>query len=135
MLLNAGQIEQNIAWLLQNGSPPVRYLTHKHLLQKPLHSAEMDAHWREVEVCQDAMEIFNQQREDGSWYSGGSWADRPPYSMKGRPGGYDPESPKYVTTIWVLPLLGDMGFTIQDPRIRKACEYILSYQCAGMQVE
>jgi len=36
--------------------------------------------------------------------------------------------PKYVTAIWVLPLLGDMGFTVADKRIRKACEYIISYK-------
>jgi hypothetical protein len=52
----------------------------------------------------------------------------PSYMQKSRTCGYDPESPKYVTAIWVLPLLGDMGFTIRDERIRKACEYILSYK-------
>jgi hypothetical protein len=54
--------------------------------------------------------------------------------QKSKPGGYDPESPKYVTTIWVLPLLGDMGFTAEDARVKKACEYILSYKVEGMEI-
>jgi hypothetical protein len=86
--------------------------------------------WSDVQTCRDAEEIFSKQREDGSWCSGGSWALKPPYLQKSKTGGYDPESPKYVTAIWVLPLLGDMGFTADDQRIRKACEYILSYKDA-----
>jgi hypothetical protein len=84
--------------------------------------------WSDVQTYSDAEEIFSKQREDGSWCSGGSWALKPPYLQKSKTGGYDPESPKYVTAIWVLPLLGDMGFTVEDQRIRKACDYILSHQ-------
>jgi hypothetical protein len=36
--------------------------------------------------------------------------------------------PKYVTTAWILPILGDMGFDIQDERVKRACEYALSFQ-------
>jgi hypothetical protein len=92
----------------------------------------MTALWSEVQTCREAEEILSQQREDGAWCSGGSWALKPPYLQKSKPGGYDPESPKYVTAIWVLPLLGDMGFTVEDHRIRKACEYILSYKQLGL---
>jgi len=128
LILNAGQIEKNTAWLLSNGSPPVRYLTHKNLLKTTSDSNLVAQLWDDVRTCRDAEEIFSQQREDGSWCSGGSWALKPPYLQKSKTGGYDPESPKYVTAIWVLPLLGDMGFTAEDPRIRKACEYILTYK-------
>jgi hypothetical protein len=132
MILSVSQIDKNIAWLLSNGSPPVRYLTHKYLLRAPLGSTEMINLWKDVQTCEDVEEIFNKQREDGSWCSGGSWALKPPYLQKSKTGGYDPESPKYVTAIWVLPLLGDMGFTVEEERIKKACEYILSYKELGL---
>ena len=128
MILTDNQINSNIAWLMSNGSPPVRYLTQRYLLDEPSGSNKISHLWSDVETCRDAEEIFNKQKEDGSWCSGGSWALKPSYLLKGQPGGYNPETPKYVTAIWVLPLLGDMGFTVADKRIRKACEYIISYQ-------
>ena len=131
-MLSANQIDKSVAWLLDNGSPPVRYLTHKYLLKAPS-SSEMDSLWGDVQTCRDPEEILSKQRGDGSWCSGGSWALKPSYQQKSKPGGYDPESPKYVTTIWVLPLLGDMGFTVEDARVKKACEYILSYKVEGME--
>jgi hypothetical protein len=132
VFLGASQIDKSIAWLLDNGSPPIRYLTHKYLLNVPSDSEVMASLWSDVQTCRDAEEILSKQREDGSWCSGGSWALKPSYLQKSKPGGYDPESPKYVTTIWVLPLLGDMGFTVEDQRIRKACDYILSYKELGL---
>jgi hypothetical protein len=132
MILSASQVDKSTAWLLNNGSPPVRYLTHKYILRAPSGSMAMTDLWSDVQTCKDAEEIFSKQREDGSWCSGGSWALKPPYLQKSKTGGYDPESPKYVTAIWVLPLLGDMGFTAEDQRIRKACEYVLTYKELGL---
>jgi hypothetical protein len=133
MFLTQPQIDQNIIWLREHASAPVRCLTHKHLLLTPDGSETLSALWREVESCRDAQEIFSKQKQDGSWCSGGAWADAPSYSIKGRPDGYDPESPKYVTAIWVLPLLGEMGFSAADERVRRGCEYLLNYQSAGFQ--
>jgi hypothetical protein len=132
MILSASQINKNTAWLLSNGSPPIRYLTNKYLLRKSSRLADMTNLWSDVQTCGDVEEIFSKQREDGSWCSGGSWALKPSYLQKSKNAGYDPESPKYVTAIWVLPLLGDMGFTVEDARIKKACEYILSYKELGL---
>jgi hypothetical protein len=33
--------------------------------------------------------------------------------------------PKFVTTAWILPFLGEMGFTVDDERVRKSCEHVL----------
>jgi hypothetical protein len=126
-MLNQSQIDENIAWLLANGSAPVRYLTHKQLLKTPS-GPEIAALWREVLDCPDALEIFSKQKDDGSWFSGGRWAEKPPYTQKSKPGGYDPESPKYVTAVWILPLLGEMGFTVEDERVREGAEYILNWR-------
>jgi len=124
MFLTAAQIERNIAWLLAHGSPPVRYLTHRHLLGTPADAPQMVEHWQAVEACDDVREIFARQEPDGSWYSGGSWAHSPSYMGKG---GWDPYNPKYVTATWILPLLGEIGYTAADSRIRRACDYTLTH--------
>jgi hypothetical protein len=123
MILNLNQIKKNIDWLLANGSAPVRYLTHKHLLATTNTSKALRALWREVEASPSVQEIFGKQEENGSWHAGGSWAPSPSYALKG---GIDPYTPKYVTTAWILPLLGEMGYSASDKRIRKACRFIVS---------
>ncbi len=123
MILSTDQIRRNIAWLLSNGSPPVKYLTHVQLLSTQPASEEVMALWQEVERHEETKEIFSKQEENGSWYAGGSWALSPSYLLQN---GWDPYNPKYVTAVWILPLLGEMGFTVQDRRIRKAWNYVLS---------
>jgi hypothetical protein len=123
MILSTDQIKANIAWLLSNGSPPIKYLTHIHLLRTPPYSEEIMALWQQVETSKETEEIFSKQEKNGSWYAGGSWALKPSYMPKD---GWDPYNPKYVTAVWILPLLGEMGFTVRDRRIQKACDYVLS---------
>jgi hypothetical protein len=119
------QIRRSVDWLCDNGSPPVRYLTHRYILGASPGSMRLKDLWHGVEKCGDVIEIFSKQNDDGSWYSGGSWSTKPSYLQKE---GYTPYSPKYATTIWVLILLGDMGFDMSDPRIRKACEFTMGFQ-------
>jgi hypothetical protein len=76
-----------------------------------------------VENSPCVQEIFGKQEKNGSWHAGGSWAPKPSYALKG---GVDPYTPKYVTTVWILPLLGEMGYSIADKRILKACRYAVS---------
>ncbi len=124
-MLSKKEIERCIEWLLRNGSAPVRYLTEIHLLKADAGSSRMKELWKAVEESNDSVEIFSKQREDGSWCSGGSWAPQPSYMPKH---GYSPVSPKYVTTAWILSILGDMGFTVNHEQVRRACEYTLTYQ-------
>ena len=79
--------------------------------------------WREVEGSAAVQEIFNKQEKNGSWHAGGSWAGSPSYTVKG---GIDPYTPKYATAAWILPLLGEMGYTACDKRVLKACRYVVS---------
>jgi hypothetical protein len=125
MFLSADRIKKNITWLLSNGSSPVKYLTHKYLLATPADSKLMKDLWREVGNSREAKDIFKKQEKNGSWCADGSWALPAQYLPKD---GYTPVSPKYVTTAWILPILGDMGFTNKDKRINKACEYLLAFQ-------
>jgi len=125
-MLSIKQIENSVEWLTHNASSPVRYLTYRDLLNAQPNSAKARRLWQDVKKDMGVREIFAKQEADGSWCTGGPWASPPSYIPKG---GYTPASPKYVTTAWILPILGDMGFDVQDKRIMKACEYILSFQC------
>jgi hypothetical protein len=122
-ILNSNQTKKNIEWLLSNGSAALKYLTHRNLLGTVANSKAMKNLWRDVENSPEVQEIFSKQNKDGSWCAGGSWAPNPSYSLKS---GIDPYAPKYVTTVWILPLLGEIGYTASDKRIHKACVYTLS---------
>jgi hypothetical protein len=124
MFLTPEQVEKNINWLLDNASAPVRYLTHKYLLGTSAGTQLMQQLWLAVENSPEVQDIFSKQAEDGSWCAGGAWASNPSYTIKS---GQDPVTPKYVTAVWLLPLLGEMGYTAGDGRIHKACNYVLSH--------
>jgi len=124
-MVNESQFDNNIKWLLAKGSSPIVYLTHLNLLNREHCTIEMQELWNQVQTSLDSKEIFGKQRENGSWYDGGSWSYNPTYMPKS---GYTPVSPKYVTTAWLLVKLGEMGYTAKDPRIRKACEWMMKWQ-------
>jgi hypothetical protein len=126
MILSKAEIDNNIAWLVQNASSSVRYLTYCHLLKMDTNSVDARRLWGDVQKDKDVREIFAKQKADGSWCAGGPWASPPSYIPKG---GCTPVSPKYVTATWILWILGDAGFNMQDKSIRKACDYVLAFQC------
>lgn len=120
MFLSAKEIDAAIGWLLANASPPVRYLTHRHILKTDPQSEQMVELWKGVENSPAAEHILSRQNDDGTWFSGGDWGTAG-YRHKGGK-GYTIAHPKFVTTAWILPFLGEMGFTTDDKRIEKACE-------------
>lgn len=123
IFLSADEIKTSIRWLLENASPPVRYLTCKHILKTDPQSKPMQELWKDVEHGSDAEEIFSKQNEDGSWFSGGPWGPKGYRQQTGQ--GYALSRPKFVTTAWILPFLGEMGFSVADERIRRSREYML----------
>jgi len=125
MFLSTEQIYRNIEWLLENASPPVKYLTHCQLLGLNPHSSAVEELWQAVKQSEIVQNVFSKQRSDGSWYERMPWARKPAYSPQG---GYSPFTPKYVTTVWTLMILGEMGFQTGDPRIDRACDYVLAHQ-------
>jgi len=125
MFLDRSQIATNVNRLLERASPPVVYLTRKNILDDNPGSTEMIELWGEVLNFKPVRDILSRQEADGSWCAGGAWAARPSYKPAE---GYEPTSPKYATTAWILPLLGDMGLDTGDRRIRNACNYLLTYQ-------
>ena len=77
MILDSNQIKTNIDWLLTNGSAPIKYLTHKHILATSHSSKAMRSLWCEVDNSPCVQEIFGKQEKDGSWHAGGSWGLQP----------------------------------------------------------
>jgi len=124
-MLGEERVEKSIEWLLENGSAPVRYMTLLRIVGEDPLSQEMRELWREAQRHPDNIEAFTKQKPDGSWCTGGPWAPKPSYLPQG---GCTPVSPKYVTTSWLLNILGDSGYTIADPRISRAAEYVLGFQ-------
>ncbi len=57
--------------------------------------------------------IFSKMNNDGYW---------------GKPKDIHTWWPRKDTTFWILPVLADFGFTSEDRRIAKACEYVFSTQ-------
>jgi len=101
-----------LQWLL-DGEPWVVYRTLTWLLDK-------DEKDNVVAVARAAIpthllikKIFAGLNEDGYW---------------GKPKDIHTWWPKKDTTFWILPMLGDFGFTIEDGRIARACEYVFSTQ-------
>lgn len=121
-MLNKTQIEDCNSWLLENGSEPVKYLTYKNILRDE--AAITSDLLNKIENTDLVKDIFSKQKKDGSWCSAGAWALKPTM----RKSGYTPISPKYATITWILPVLANLGYNYNDERIRKACEYVLSYQ-------
>ena len=124
-MLEASKLEKNIEWLRSHGSPPVVYLTHLHIIKDDPKDEKMRKLWKDVQDSSSSREIFGKQRDDGSWFDGGSWAYKPSYAPKS---GYTPVSPKYVTTVWLLAKLGEMGYSSEDPWVKKACEWVMRWQ-------
>ncbi len=99
-------------WLLE-GEPWTRYRTLTWLLdmkeyQNSVRKArtEIPDHWL-------MKNIFSGLNEYGYW---------------GGPKDIHTWWPRKDTTFWLLPVLADFGLTVEDDRIKRACEYVLSTQ-------
>lgn len=99
-----------LPWLLANETPAVRHLALRQLLDLPPNAPEvMDARAAAMRVDPIAAILAAQD-------SAGYWA---------RPGpGYNP---KYISTVWSLMFLDQMGADGGDPRIQAGCEYTLQH--------
>lgn len=101
-----------IDWLLQ-GEPWVRYRTLKDILGKDKNDEKVLATKRIILEYELIKEIFDKRNKDGYW---------------GKPKDIHTWWPKRDTTFWILGMLADFGFTKEDEKIAKACEYVFSIQ-------
>jgi hypothetical protein len=99
-------------WLLE-GDPWVRYRTLVDLLDKNENDKEVIQTKKEIVQHPLIKKIFKKQNKDGYW---------------GMPKDIFTWWPKKDTTFWLLPILADFGFTQEDKKVARACEYVLSLQ-------
>jgi hypothetical protein len=95
-------------WLLEKDNPSVRYFTLTQIQDKPQNSPEAQEAKKEIMLTGVVPKILAKQREDGYWEA--------------------PEkfyTAKYRGTVWQLIILAELGADGNDPRIKKACEFIL----------
>ncbi len=105
------QLQGNpIPWLLAADNPPVRYFTLRDLLDLPSHDPELKAARAAIMTYPPIQASLQAQYPEGYWVKPGP--------------GY---SPKYRSTVWQVIFLEQMGADGSDPRVRRACEYVLSH--------
>lgn len=99
-------------WLLEDdaANPGVRYLALTQLLDRPPDDAEVLDARRAVMSAGHVPVILEAQEPDGYWEEPGP--------------GY---RPKYRSIVWSVSMLAQLGADGGDPRIQKACEYLLEH--------
>lgn len=99
----------SLSWLLESGSPGIRYLALRHLLDLPKTDAELRAACAEAHQKGPIAAILSAMDPAGYWVKPGP--------------GYNP---KYRSTVWSIILLAQLGASAgEDKRIAQACNYLL----------
>jgi len=98
-------------WLLDRVGSPVRYGTLLDILDRPPDDLEMRAAQRAIPAYPPVAELLATQEQDGNW---------------GRRDYYLPRAG--LGTFWVLSVLGDLGLTVEEEPVRRACEFMFAHQ-------
>jgi len=99
-----------LPWLLESANPSVRYFALTDLLDRPADDPDVVAAKAAINTCRPVKNILDAMYPAGYWVKPGA--------------GY---SPKYRSTVWSVMFLDQLGADGSDPRIRAACEYVLSH--------
>ncbi|MBU1176487.1 MAG: nitrogen fixation protein NifH [Alphaproteobacteria bacterium] len=99
---------ETLEWLLDPSDPSVRYFTLRDLLQRRDDDAELRAARAGIMAGATVSAILAGQHEDGYWVAPNQF-----YTAK------------YRGTVWQLITLAELGADGRDPRIQKACAYLL----------
>ena len=97
-------------WLLEKNNPSVRYFTIRDFLEKPESDSELKEAKQDIMKTGVVPAILTKQKKDGYW-------DEPECFY----------TAKYKGTVWQLMILAELGADGNDDRIKKACEFILSF--------
>ena len=99
-----------LPWLLSDETPSVRAATLQRLLSRTADDPEV-VRAREAAMQVDPIRsMLDAESPAGWWIKPG--------------GGY---SPKYTATVWELIFLDQLGADGSDPRIQRACDYVLNH--------
>lgn len=104
----------SLAWLLEKDPPNVRYLALRDLVDDGTISAAQRRARKQAYAEGPIPRILGKMAKDGSWV---------------RPSpGYNP---KYRSAVWSLLMLAQLGASAkEDPRIQRACNYLLDHAMA-----
>ncbi len=100
-----------LEWLLEPADPSVRYFTLRDLLSRPRAGSELEQARKAIMTSGPVAKILTRQKREGHW---------------GRAEDFYIRS-KYKGTVWTFNLLAYLGADGADPRIRRACEFILKW--------
>jgi hypothetical protein len=98
-------------WLLEDDNPSVKYLTLREILGKPATSSAVKRARREIMTGGIVPKILARQSP------GGYWEKEEDFYVRA----------KYKGTVWQLIILAELLADGEDPRIKKACEFILRW--------
>jgi hypothetical protein len=98
-------------WLLELENPPVRYWTLVDILNRPDDDLEVRAAQAAIPTYPPVAELLADQKRDGYWVKRNYYLPR-----TGR------------GTFWVLSVLGDLGLTIEEEHIQRACDFMFTHQ-------
>lgn len=101
-----------VNWLL-SGEPFVKYRTLINILDKKENDKDVIAAKKLMSRYPAIKKIFDRQNKEGYW---------------GGPRDIFMWWPKKDTTFWLLGVLADFGFTREDRKIARACEYVFNTQ-------
>jgi hypothetical protein len=101
----------SVSWLLEMDDPGVRYPAMHDLLDLPGDDIRLLEARQAAHQTGPIAEVLDHMEPEGYWMQPGS--------------GYNP---KYRSTVWSLILLAQLGASLEeDPRIEKACLYMLAH--------
>ena len=97
-------------WLLEEDmdNPSIRYLALKDLMDLSHDDPQVKSAFNQIMKSGPIPQILAAQHPDGYW-------------MKPGPG----YGPKYSSTVWEIILLAQLGASVSDEKIQKACDYLL----------
>jgi hypothetical protein len=103
-----------LPWLLGEECPAVRAAALQRLCDRPVDDAEVVAARGAAMRAEPIRSILGAQDPEGWWVKPGA--------------GY---SPKYTGTVWEVIFLDQLGANPADPRVQRACDYVLSHTLAA----
>lgn len=99
-----------IEWLSEKENPSVRYFTLRFLLDRTEEDAEVTEARRGIMQSEPVQKILSAQNPEGWWDKPG-----PGYSRK------------YLSTVWQLIFLAELGADGSHPQIQRGCDYLLTH--------
>jgi hypothetical protein len=103
--------EHVLSWLLEPEQPAVRYHALVGLMGRAKNAKDVLEARAQIPLSGWAAKILEGQDPEGRW----AWKARESLYV-----------PKYLSTIWNLIVLADLGMTAQDERVRRSCKLFLN---------